>query len=133
MVSLHHKIFVVIEICKIDLFTFNVFLLKMNEVFELEWGHGMFTEGKQYIVETPHGFYKGTYKKPEMHIPYVILYNVTKDKTKMTQVIFYREDKFYDAEEYNKQLKHKAQQARESMEKRALNEILRQLIDEHYQ
>ena len=104
----------------------------MNEVFELEWGHGMFTEGKQYIVETRNGFYKGTYKKPEMYIPYVILYNVTKDKTKMTEVIFYREDTFYDAEQYIKQLKYKAQQARDSMEKRALNEILRQLIDENY-
>jgi hypothetical protein len=107
--------------------------MNSNEVFELEWGHGMFSEGKQYIVETYHGFYKGTYKKPVMAIPYVILYNVTKDKTKMTQVIFYREDKFYDAEHYIKQLKYKAQKARDSMEKRALNEILRQLIDEHYQ
>lgn len=103
-----------------------------NEVFELEWGHGIFSEGKQYIVETRHGFYKGTYKKTEMAIPYVSLYNVTKDKTKMAQVIFYREDKFYDAEQYIKKLKYNAQQARESMEKRALNKILRQLIDENY-
>ena len=95
-------------------------------------GHGIFTEGKQYIVETRHGFYKGTYKKPEMAIPYVILYNVIKDKTKMVQVIFYREDKFYDAEQYIEQLKRRAEQSRESMEKRALNEILRQLIDENY-
>jgi hypothetical protein len=104
----------------------------MNEMFELEWGHGMFTEGKEYIVETYHGFYKGTYKKPVMAIPYVILYNVTKDKTKNAQAIFYREDKFYDAEQYIAQLKYKAKQARDSMEKRALNEILRQLIDENY-
>lgn len=104
----------------------------MNEVFELEWGHGMFTEGKQYIVETHKGFYKGTYKKPEMAIPYVILYNVKKDDIKMGQVIFYREDKFYDAEDYIQTLKYKAQQAQQSMEKRALNEILRQLIDENY-
>jgi hypothetical protein len=54
--------------------------------FELEWGHGMFTEGKEYIVETRKGFYKGTYKKPEMAIPYVILYNVKKDDIKMAQV-----------------------------------------------
>ena len=93
--------------------------------FELEWGHGMFTEGKEYIVETRKGFYKGTYKKPEMAIPYVILYNVKKDNIKMAQVIFYRED-------YIQKLKYKAQQAKQSMEKRALNEILRQLIDEKY-
>lgn len=101
-------------------------------MFELVWGHGIFTEGKQYIVETRDGFYKGTYKKPEMAIPYVILYNVIKDKTKIVQVIFYREDKFYDAEQYIEQLKRRAEQSRESMEKRALNEILRQLIDENY-
>jgi hypothetical protein len=101
-------------------------------LFELVWGHGIFTEGKQYIVETRDGFYKGTYKKPEMAIPYVILYNVIKDKTKIVQVIFYREDKFYDAEQYIEQLKRRAEQSRESMEKRALNEILRQLIDENY-
>ena len=104
----------------------------MNEIFEIEWGHGMFTEGKEYIVETSKGFYKGTYKKPEMAIPYVILYNVKKDDIKMGQVIFYREDTFYDAEDYIQTLKHKAQQAQQSMEKRALNEILRQLIDENY-
>jgi len=104
----------------------------MDEVFELVWGHGMLTEGKQYIVETSQGFYKGTYKKPELFIPHVILYNVTKDKTKMTQVVFYRQDKFYNAEQYINHLKHRAQQARDSMEKRALNEILRQLIDENY-
>jgi hypothetical protein len=119
------------KLIKIDSLILKSIFIKM-EVFELEWGHGMFTEGKQYIVETRHGFYKGTYKKPEMAIPYVILYNVTKDKTKNAQVIFYREDKFYDAEQYIKQLKYKAQQARDSMEKRALNEILRQLIDENY-
>lgn len=75
----------------------------------------MFTEGKQYIVESRHGFYKGTYKKSEMAIPYVILYNVTKDQTKMSELIFYREDKFYDAEQYIKHLKYKAHQARDSM------------------
>jgi predicted ATPase len=104
----------------------------MDESFELVWGHGMFTEGKEYIVETRQGFYKGTYKKPEMAIPYVILYNVKKDKTKMAQCIFYREDKFYDAETYIQELKYKAQQAQQSMEKRALNEILRQLVDEKF-
>ena len=87
------------EICKIDSLILKSIFIKMNsnELFELQWGNGMFSEGKQYIVETYHGFYKGTYKKPVMAIPYVILYNVIKDKNKMAQVIFYREDKFYDA------------------------------------
>jgi len=127
MVSFHHRLI------KIDS-VFILFLLKMisNEVFEIEWGHGMFSEGKEYIVETRKGFYKGTYKKPEMAIPYVILYNVKKDDIKMAQVIFYREDTFYDSEDYIQKLKYKAQQAQQSMEKRALNEILRQLIDENY-
>jgi hypothetical protein len=122
------------KLTKIDSLILKSIFIKMNsnELFELQWGHGMFSEGKQYIVETRNGFYKGTYKKPVMAIPYVILYNVTKDKTKMAQVIFYREDKFYDAEQYITQLKYNAQQARDSMEKRALNEILRQLIDENY-
>lgn len=119
-------------------FTFYIFIIMdSNESFELVWGHGMFTEGKQYIVETSHGFYKGTYKKSEMEVPYVILYNVkkdecTNDKTTMREVIFYREDKFYDAEKYIKDLKHNAQQAQHSMETRALNKILRQLVDENF-
>ena len=104
----------------------------MDESFELVWGHGMFTEGKEYIVETRRGFYKGTYKKPQMYIPYVILYNVKKDQCKKSELIFYREDKFYDAEQYIAQLKYKAQQAQQSMEIRALNEILRQLVDENF-
>jgi hypothetical protein len=95
------------KLIKIDSLRLKSIFIKMdsNEAFKLEWGHGMFTEGKQYIVETRHGFYKGIYKKPEMAIPYVILYNVKKDQYKMAQVIFYREDKFYDAETYIQELK----------------------------
>lgn len=100
-------------------------------VNQLVWGPGMMKEGKQYIIETRNGFYKGTYKKPETYIPYIILYNVTKNQIKMAQTFFYSTDKFYDAEEYIKELKYRASQAQMSMEKRALNEILRQLIDEN--
>ena len=103
-----------------------------NESFELVWGHGMFTEGKQYIVESSQGFYKGTYKKSDMALPYVILYNVKKDETTMREVIFYREDKFYDAEKYIKELKYNAQQAQHSMETRALNKILKKVVNETF-
>jgi predicted ATPase len=66
-----------------------------------------------------------------MAIPYIILYNVTNNKNKMAQRFFYRTDTFYDADEYITELKYRASQAQMSMEKRALNEILRQLIDEN--
>lgn len=103
-----------------------------QSINQLVWGPGMMKEGKQYIVETQKGFYKGTYKTPDTYIPYIILYNVTKNENKMAQVLFYRTDKFYDADEYIKELKYRALKAQMSMEKRALNEILRQLVDENY-
>ncbi len=103
---------------------------------ELIWGANFLTEGKEYVVETYRvdtlvGIYKGIYKKREKPIPYVILYDVKKDQNKMAQVTFYRQDKFYDAEQYITELKYKAQQAQQSMEKRALNQILGQLVDEN--
>jgi hypothetical protein len=81
----------------------------MEESKELVWGPGWLTEGKEYIVETYHvdtitGRYKGTYKKPELYIPYVILYDViqydmvTNAETTFPHRIFYRIDKFYNSD-----------------------------------
>jgi hypothetical protein len=85
----------------------------MDQNIEIIWGPGFLTEGNEYVVETYHvdtllATYKGTYKKREKAIPYVILYDVrfydthTKTFSEITcsQWIFYRTDKFYDADDY---------------------------------
>jgi hypothetical protein len=102
-----------------------------SEVTALVWGYGMLSEGKQYIVETKRGYYKGTYKKPEIYIPYVILYNVTNNEKKYPHMIFYNTDSFYNADEFIYKLKKRLPKVH-SMEKRGLAEILRQITGEIY-
>ena len=85
----------------------------MNEKVELVWGPGFLTEGNEYVVDVYHvdtiiATYKGTYKKREKAIPYVILYDVrfydkntkTFTETTCSQWTFYSTDKFYNADEY---------------------------------
>ena len=102
-----------------------------SEVTALVWDYGMLSEGKQYIVETKKGYYKGTYKKPERAIPYVILYNVTNNEKKYPHMIFYNTDSFYNADEFIYKLKKRLPKVH-SMEKRGLSEILRQITGEIY-
>jgi hypothetical protein len=87
--------------------------MEQKKKTELIWGANFLTEGKEYVVEIYHvdtlvARYKGTYKKREKPIPYVILYDVKFYDTNLkaftektcSQRTFYRTDKFYDANDY---------------------------------
>jgi len=93
-----------------------------------------------YIVETQNGLYKGMYlTQPifSIQFPYVVLTHVTSIKNgktyKFSQSIFDRQDTFYNAEEYIIQIKKKSFDAREKMELRALNKILKGIVNDEFQ
>ena len=92
-----------------------------------------------YIVETDKGIYKGTYftqRRFSIPFPYVILSQVssTKNGTKYNcpEALFDREDKFYNAEKYINEIKNKAIYARNQMETRALDKILKGIVNETF-
>jgi len=97
---------------------------------------------KKYIVETKRYIYKGTYVDYIMddgYITYYFLDNVTKkDKTSCAtlkpeylthQVYFCPTNTFYDLEE----IREKGQKARQHMEQRSLDMILKRLVNEQFQ
>ena len=93
-----------------------------------------------YIVETPNGIYKGIYlTQPRFSsvFPYIILKFVTSNKNgeryKFIESLFDRHDTFYDAEHYINEIHNKAKQARHQMEARALNKILKGIINETFE
>ena len=121
----------------------------MNEVFELEWGHGMFMEGKEYIVsydKTIHNkaFYKGIFierreikgsrlisnrrdhfvDRYENVTMWYSLFSINGDKT-----CFFESDTYYDL----KKIRDNANNARNSMESRALNKILKNVVNEEFE
>jgi hypothetical protein len=90
---------------------------------------------KKYIVHTPNGIYKGLYlTQPQFsgQFPYIVLKFVTKNGNKIPEAIFDRQDIFYHAEEYETYIKKKANQAREQMELRALDKILKQVVNDDF-
>ena len=93
-----------------------------------------------YIVKKENRIYKGTYytQRPRTFIfPYIILTHVTLikngEKYKIPDVLFDREDIFYNAEKYINEIKDKARKARQRMETRALNMILKRVVNEEFQ
>lgn len=93
-----------------------------------------------YIVDTPNGLYKGMYlTQPRVgHVfPYIILKFVTSNKNgkkyKFAESLFDRHDTFYDAEKYINEINNKSKQARHQMETRALNMILKKLVNETFE
>jgi len=92
----------------------------------------------KYIVKTENGIYKGQYfTQPQYYFPYIVLTFVTCKKNgtmySLSEAIFDKQDTFYNAEEYITQIKKKAFEAREQMEYRALNIILKGLINDEFQ
>ena len=86
-----------------------------------------------YIVETDKGIYKGTYlSQTTFSIPYIILSQVSSTKCKCPEALFDKEDKFYDVSQYINELKNKANNAREQMESRALDKILKGIVNETF-
>ena len=55
------------------------------------------------------------------------------EKYKIPDVLFDREDIFYNAEKYINEIKDKARKARQRMETRALNMILKRVVNEEFQ
>jgi hypothetical protein len=91
-----------------------------------------------YIVDTPNGLYKGMYlTQPRYYFPYIILTFVTSNKNgklyKFAESLFDRHDTFYEAEHYLNEINNKAKQARQQMETRALNKILKGIVNETFE
>jgi hypothetical protein len=92
-----------------------------------------------YIVETQNGIYKGLYltqPRFSLQFPYIVLKFVTSTKNgkkyKFPEAIFDRQDTFYNAEEYINEIKNKGKHAREQMELRALDKILKNLVNDEF-
>ena len=94
---------------------------------------------RKYIVHAANSrIYKGLFlTQPHYSFPYIILTFVTTINNgvqyKLPDAIFDKHDKFYDAEEYLNEIKEIANNARQNMEQRALNKILKGLIDETFE
>ena len=91
----------------------------------------------KYIVETMNGIYTGQYfTQPKYHFPYIVLTFVTFRKNgtlyKVREAIFDKQDTFYDAEEYIHKIKEDAREARQKMESRALDKILKGVVNETF-
>ena len=105
---------------------------------ELKSIHSSNLERKgKYIVETPNGTYKGQYfTQPKYDFPYIVLAFVTciKNGTMYTvsEALFDKQDKFYDAEEYINKIKEQAMEAKEQIETRAVDKILKGVVNEHF-
>jgi precorrin isomerase len=69
-------------------------------------------------------------------LPYIILTNVTMIKNgityKLPEALFDQSEEFYDAEQYINVIKENAQKAKQQMELRALNKILKSVVDENF-
>ena len=92
----------------------------------------------KYIVETSNGIYAGQYfTQPQYTFPYIVLTFVTCRKNgtlcKLREAIFDKQDTFYDAEEYIHKIKEQAREAKEQMESRALDKILKSVVNEEFQ
>lgn len=105
---------------------------------ELKSIHSSNLERKgEYIVETSNGIYKGQYfTQPKYDFPYIVLTFVTCRKNgtmySVSEAIFEKQDKFYDAKEYIHKIKKDANKARQQMELRALNQILKRVVNETF-
>ena len=88
-----------------------------------------------YVVKNENGIYKGMYLRPRT-LPYIILTHVTMIKNgtkyKLSEALFDESEEFYDAEQYINEIKEKAQKAKQQMELRALDKILKRVVDENF-
>ena len=116
--------------------------------------HSRLKEGRTYVVEIPYytftkyqggkytAFGKGVYKGPYDKAPYYYyLWNVTvrlrgtnitfnsKDVGYLCALLLHQRETFYDLEE----IRENAQKAREQMEQRSVNMILKRLVNDEFQ
>ena len=92
----------------------------------------------KYIVKTENGIYKGIYlTQPLYFFPDNVLSFVTQNenrkKYKFHEALFQENDIFYDAEEYINEIKEHAKKARQQMESRALDKILKGVVNDEFQ
>ena len=92
----------------------------------------------KYIVKTENGLYKGIYlTQPLYFFPYIVLSFVTKNengkKYKFHEALFQENDIFYNAKEYIHNIKENARKAKQQMETRALDKILKGLVNDEFQ
>lgn len=116
--------------------------------------HNRLKEGHTYVLEIPYdkftkyqgnrytafgkGIYKGTFHSGSYHY---YLWDVTvylrgtniifdrNDVNELGVLLLHQRNTFYDLEE----IKNNAKRARQQMEQRALNKILKGLVNEHFQ
>jgi hypothetical protein len=101
--------------------------------------------GKEYYIKThdSHGYHKEMIfiehetafndMAPENNVVSIMIFRKKSIHTMiMTYYSFYEEDYYYDTERI-KQIRDNAQQAREQMEERSLNTILKKLVNEHFE
>jgi hypothetical protein len=91
----------------------------------------------KYIVKTENGIYTGQYfTQPQYYFPYIVLTFVTCKKNgtmySLSEAIFDKQYTFYNAEEYIHTIKENGQKARQQMELRALDKILKGVVNEHF-
>jgi hypothetical protein len=92
----------------------------------------------KYIVKTENGIYKGQYfTQPQYYFPYIVLTFVTCKKNgtmySLSEAIFDKQDTFYNAKEYIHNIKENARKAKQQMESRALDKILKGLVNDEFQ
>jgi hypothetical protein len=93
-----------------------------------------------YVVKKENRIYKGIYfpqRRRTFVFPHIILRRVTLfkngEKYKMPYALFDKEDIFYDGVTYINKIKDNARKATQQMESRALDQILKRLINEEFQ
>lgn len=118
---------------KIDLNINVYFFTKKMEPYSLHWTN--LSRKQKYIVETKNGIYMGTFLTQRMdeRFPYIVLTFVKKDGICIPEALFNKCDIFYNASEYLKYKKQRADLARQMMETRALNKILKKLVNENFE
>ena len=111
---------------------------EINQIKPIHWTN--LNRKCVYIVETENGIYKGMHLTQPVfrrQFNYILLSHVTvmknDKKYKLRDALFNKTDNFYDATEYINHIKKNAIYAREQMESRALDKILKRVVNEHFQ
>ena len=90
-------------------------------------------ESRSYRIKSPNGLYKGMifcgydYDRRDERI--IRTYPVFINSTNRDCYVFYEEDDYYDPEK----IRENAQKARQQMEQRTLNMILKRVVNEEFQ
>jgi hypothetical protein len=121
---------------KIEFLNNYTFLFKMISFMDLVKNKKYYVKTREsisYRVKSPNGIYKGMifivydYERRDGHI--IRTYPVFINSTETECYVFYEEDDYYDPDK----IKENAQKARQQMEQRSLDIILKKLVNEEFQ